>query len=403
MTYSVGRPLRVMFLATSMPVGGAETLLLNLVRRIDPNRFSPEVACLKERGPLGEDLSRDFVVHDRLISHKFDVLVLKRLWRLMRQRQIDAVVTVGAGDKMFWGRLAASLAGVPVIVSALHSTGWPDSLGRLNRLLTPLTDAFVGVADAHGKHLVGAEGLPETKVFVIHNGVDTSRFTPGSSSKVRKDLGLSKDAKVIAILAALRPEKNHQMFLSSAAEILSKVPKSRFLVIGDGPCRPQLEQLAREYGVDSATRFLGSRPDVEQILKAVDVLALTSLNEASPVSILEGLSCAVPAVAADVGSVSETVVDNVTGKLFPVGDQARYVEAVVTLLNDDELRTRLGSAGREYVVEHRSLDSMVSGYESLLEHLFALKTKKMADVPSNIASSNNFLRSRNLSPVDSAS
>ena len=144
-------PLRVMFLVTSMPVGGAETLLVNLVRRMDRRRFAPEVVCLKERGPLGEELAEELPVHFGLTAGKWDLRVLWRLTNLMKQRRADAVVTVGAGDKMFWGRLAAHRAGVPVIASALHSTGWPDGVGRLNRRLTPITHAFIGVAKPHGR------------------------------------------------------------------------------------------------------------------------------------------------------------------------------------------------------------------------------------------------------------
>jgi len=368
--------LRVMFLVTSMPVGGAETLLLNLVRRLDRERFAPEIACLKERGPLGEELAREMPVHHDLISNKYDVFVLWRLWRLMRIRQIDAVVTVGAGDKMFWGRLAANLAGVPVIVSALHSTGWPDSVGKLNRWLTPITDAFIGVADAHGQHLVEHERFPADKVQIIYNGVDTKRFCPGDKPAVLRELGLPADAKVVAILAALRPEKNHEMFLVGAAQILRQEPNAIFLVIGDGPLRSNLEQLAEQLGVAASTQFLGSRPDVERILQAVDVLALTSHNEASPVSILEGLSCGVPCVASNVGSVSETVIENVTGKLFPV-------QAVLELLGNEPLREQMGTAGRQAVIDKRSLDSMVNGYDTFLTKLYAIKTKKSPQTAKN--------------------
>jgi glycosyltransferase involved in cell wall biosynthesis len=378
-------PLRVMFLVTSMPVGGAETLLVNLVRRMDAMRFAPEIVCLKDRGPLGDELAKEVPVHSNLIFNKFDILVLWRLWRLMRFRHIDAVVTVGAGDKMFWGRLAAKLAGVPVIVSALHSTGWPDSVGKLNRLLTPITDGFIGVADAHGEHLVEREHFPASKVHVIYNGVDTARFSPGDKQAARAELGLPVDSQVVAILAALRPEKNHELFLAGAKEILESHPKTHFLVIGDGPLRSGLEDLAKKLGVGHITHFLGSRPDVHRVLQAVDVLALTSHNEASPVSILEGLSCGVPAVAADVGSVSETVIDGFTGRLFPAGDQASYVSAVVDLLDNEPRRSLLGANGRQEVISKRSLDSMVRGYETLLERLCTAK-KVTAPLPNSSAS-----------------
>jgi glycosyltransferase involved in cell wall biosynthesis len=369
------QPLRVLFLVTSMPVGGAETLLSNLVRRMDRQRFLPEIACLKERGPLGEELALEIPVHSNLIAHKFDVMVLWQLWRLMRRGRFDAIVTVGAGDKMFWGRLAAKLAGVPVIISALHSTGWPDSVGKLNRLLTPVTDAFIGVADAHGKHLTENERFPVGKVQIIYNGVDTQRFQPGDKRAARLKLGIATDANVVAILAALRPEKNHELFLAGAAQILKNIPNTVLLVIGDGALRPHLEQFATNLGIADSVRFLGSRPDVERVLQAVDVLALTSHNEASPVSILEALSCGVPAVAADVGSVRETVIDGCTGKLFPTGDQASYVQAVIELLENEPLRAKLGAAGRQQVIERRSLDAMVQGYESLIERLFDIKAK----------------------------
>ncbi len=205
-------PLRTMFLLTSMPVGGAETLLANLVRRVDRERIVPEIGCLKERGPLGEELAREIPVHANFIDHKFDLPVLGRLTSLFRNREIDAVITVGCGDKMFWGRLAAWRAGIPVIAAALHSTGWPDGVGRLNRLLTGITDAFIGVAEAHGQHLISRERFPATKVFVIPNGVDTARFIPWGRDRIplRQRLGLPVSGPLATIVAALRPEKNHR-------------------------------------------------------------------------------------------------------------------------------------------------------------------------------------------------
>ena len=152
-------PLRVMFALTSMPVGGAETLLVNLIRRLDREQFLPELCCLKELGPLGEEMAEEVPTFSQLIGGKTDVRVLGRLAKLLAWRRIDALITVGAGDKMFWGRLAAWRAGVPVVASALHSTGWPDGVGRLNRLLTPITDAFIAVAPCMASTWSSASGF----------------------------------------------------------------------------------------------------------------------------------------------------------------------------------------------------------------------------------------------------
>ncbi|MEM6980687.1 MAG: glycosyltransferase, partial [Planctomycetota bacterium] len=226
MTQANIRPLRIAFLLTSMPVGGAETLLVNMMRSMDVTRFKPEVVCLKHRGPLGESIENEFPIFDQIIRGKLDVGVIRRLASLFRHRNYDAIVTVGAGDKMFWGRLAGRLAGVPAIASALHSTGWPDGIGRLNRLLTKMTDAFIGVADSHGEFLRDFEKLPASKVFVIRNGVDCDRFVPDPIAKdsVIGELNLPEEAQLIGIVAALRPEKNHQLLIRALAALRAKHP-----------------------------------------------------------------------------------------------------------------------------------------------------------------------------------
>lgn len=367
-------PLRVMFVITSMPVGGAETLLVNLIRRLDRRRFAPELCCLKELGPLGEVLSGEIPTQSRMLRSKFDLRVLPRLVRLFHHRHIDAVITVGAGDKMFWGRLAARLAEVPVIASALHSTGWPDGIGRLNRLLTPITDAFIGVAAAHGQHLHEVEGFPAQKVHVIPNGIDTERFAPlPDTHRLRESLGIDPSAPVVGIVAALRPEKNHRLFLRAAQTVHTKLPQTRFVIVGDGPERAGLEQEARERGLSDAVMFLGTRDDVPQVVATFDLFTLTSDNEANPVSILEAMALGKPVVATDVGSVAQSVREAVTGYLVPAGDHAALAQRWLELLYNPLEAHSLGAAGREHVVKYGSLGTMVRGYEQLLEQLYDAK------------------------------
>jgi glycosyltransferase involved in cell wall biosynthesis len=372
-------PLRVMFIITSMQVGGAETLLVELIRRMNRRRFQPELCCLKGPGPLGEMLAREIPVHHNLIRRKTDVGVLWRLTRLFRRRRIDAVVTVGAGDKMFWGRLAARLAGVPVVASALHSTGWPDRVQFANRLLAPLTDSFIAVAEPHARYLAAHEGCTEAKVSVIPNGVDVERFSPRApSEELRKELEVPEGTPVVGIVAALRPEKNHQLFLRAAARVLNAVPGAFFLIVGDGPQRDELEALARLLEVSHAVRFLGTRNDVPDVLSLFDVLALTSHVEANPVSILEAMAAAKPVVATRVGSVDRAVQDGSTGYLISPGNEEELVARLVELLSNRVQATTMGRAGREFVVQHASIDRMVAGYEDLLAGIYRQKAARRA-------------------------
>ncbi|MEZ6089501.1 MAG: glycosyltransferase [Pirellulaceae bacterium] len=370
-------PLRTMFVITSMPVGGAETLLVNMMDRFDPTMIAPEVCCLKEPGPLGLQIQSRFPVHSNLLSSKYDLRIAPRLVRLFRQRQIDAVVTVGAGDKMFWGRLAAWIAGVPAIASALHSTGWPDGVGRLNRLLTPLTDAFIGVADSHARHLRDREGFPTRKVFAIRNGVDVQRFAPDetATADVRRELNIPADAPLGIIVAALRPEKNHAMFVDVARRVNRHVPSAHWLIVGDGPERTTIESACKTHCMTENIHLLGTRHDTHRLLAAANVFLLTSHNEASPVSILEALATQTPAVSTNVGSVGETVIDNETGFLIEPGDAESMAHRVTELMTDHQLASRLGRQGRQRVIDTGSLESMVHGYETLLAQLYDARVK----------------------------
>ncbi|NLE40194.1 MAG: glycosyltransferase [Pirellulaceae bacterium] len=364
-----------MFVITCMPVGGAETLLVELIRRLDRDRFLPELCCLKYPGPLGTVLADEVPTFSGLLSHKYDFAVLGRLRRLLRRQRIDAVVTVGTGgDKMFWGRLAARLEGVPVVCSWLHSTGLPDHVEWPNRLLAPVTDAFIGVAESHGRYLAEHEGCPASKVRVIPNGVDTQRFHPRHpDARLRKELGLEPGAPVVGLVAALRPEKRHDRFLQCAAEILQRVPSAKFLIVGDGPERQALEVRSVDLGVNRAVRFLGNRRDVPELLSLFDVMLLTSDMEANPVSILEAMACEKPVVAPSVGSVPETVLDGKTGRLVAPGDEGAMVEAVVELLGAPDRAAAMGREGREEVLLHWSIDRMIDGFESLFEDIYQRK------------------------------
>ncbi len=380
-------PLRVMFINTHLSVGGAETLLANLIRRMDRDRFAPELCCLKHLGPLGEELATEVPAFSNLLHHKRDVFVIQRLGRLMRQRRIDAVVTVGTGgDKMFWGRLAAWRAGVPVVLSALHSTGLPDHVERPNRLLARWTDGFIAVAENHGRYLAEAEGCPEDKVFMVPNGVDVEGFTPQPPDEhLRRELGLTADQPVAIIVAALRPEKNHALFLQAASQVRASTPEARFLIVGDGPCRGELETLASSLQLNDTVRFLGVRSDVAKLLSLSNVAVLTSKMEANPVSLLEAMATATPVVATRVGSIPETVLDGQCGFLVPPDDIDALATRIEVLFADQSLAGGLGQQAREHVVANWSLDRMVHGYEDLIAGLYRQKRGGMRPTGKELA------------------
>lgn len=372
---SVPERLRVQFVVSSLPIGGAETLLLNLIRRLNREEFSPEVVCLREPGALGGAIAREAPLHPHLIKSRWDTRILPRLAKLFRQREADVVITVGAGEKMFWGRLAAKWAGVPVVCSALHSTGWPDELGRLNRWLTPITDAFIAVARPHAEYLAEVEKLPHDRIFTIPNGVDVKRFQPHPASRdwLRNELRLPADCPVIGIVAGLRAEKNHHQFIDAAQEVHRHYPGAHFLIVGEGPERNLLEACIAASGLGRNIHLLGNRDDTERILAGLDVFCLTSRSEANPVSILEALACGVPVVAPKIGCIGETVIHRQTGLLTQALSSESTSDSILRLLGNPSFAAGMGRAGRQLVRGSWNLEAMVSGYEHLIKGLYRSK------------------------------
>jgi glycosyltransferase involved in cell wall biosynthesis len=256
----------------------------------------------------------------------------------------------------------------------LHSTGLPDHVEFSNRLLSPLTDAFIAVAESHGCYLAAHEGCPAKKICVIPNGVDVERFHPRWPDRaLQQELGLDAKAPVVGIVAALRPEKNHELFLQMAALVRMKLPAAQFLVVGDGPQRAKLEGLAESLKIAPAVHFAGTRSDVPELLSLMDVLALTSHMEANPICLLEAMASEKPVVATRVGSVTETVLEGRTGFLAPAGNSQALADRVLELLTDRTRATTIGRAGREHVIAHWSVDRMVQGYQDLLTRIYTDK------------------------------
>ena len=362
------RPLRVMFVTTDMTVGGHEQVTAQVVLGMDRSRFDPIVCCLKELGSLGEQLRREGIpVFSDLLVNKFDARVLVRLIRLMRRNRVDLVCTVGTGgDRMFWGCLAARMAHVPRVVSALHSMGAPDHVEWANRLLLAHTDAFVAVARVQKRYLCAHEGIPSRRTHVVYNGVAAERWVRAAPDPVlARSVGLEPGAPVAGIVAMLRREKNVEMFLRAAAKTAELVPDAHFLVVGDGPRREDLARMTHEWGLAGRVHFVGQRDDVPDLMALMDVLVLSSRFEAFPMVILEGMAAGKPIVSTHVGAVQEAVRHDQNGYLVPVDDVDAMARCIARVLTDRALGRRLGLVGQRLVAERFHLRHMVAGYERL--------------------------------------
>ena len=365
------RPLRLMYVVPDLGVGGAERHVTTLLPRLDPQRFTSCAVCIGEPGALFSDLVESSIPATALRRTKRQMVrALVDLVREMRRFRPDIVITRGYNAETL-GRAAAFLARVPHVVVWVHHCGDPEPRGRLRRLidrcLDPLTDSYFGVAEAQRAFMTDDLGYPPEKITVVYNGVDPSLYDTTDDPSVLPELGVPADAPTVGIVAALRPEKDHACFLRAARRVVDVRPDVRFLVIGDGPCRENLAAIADAAGLRANIVFTGARGDIPRILRALDLVVLSSYSiECFPMALLEAMASGRPAVCTAVGGVPEMLVDGVTGRLVPARDERALADGMLELLDDPELARKMGRAARERVESEFTLLRSVEGAQTAL-------------------------------------
>lgn len=366
----------VVFLETSLRVGGTETVVSQLVLGMDPSRFRPVACCMYEPGELGEKLLRagEPVVHG-LGAGRWDPRIGVRLFRLLRKERAAVLFIVNQPLTQFWGTLCGILAGVPVRIMAIRSTGKVNRISRrllINRLTLPWITRVTALGPTHKAYLMERERIPASKIEIIPNGVNLQRFSAdGTGTDLRQRLGLPAAAPLVGIVAMLRPEKNHRLFLEAARQVLAKIPAAHFLIIGDGKERPGLEGWVREAGIGPHVHFLGVREDVPSLVKLLDVAVLSSRPVVETLSnaVLEYMAAARPVVATRVGCLPEQVAEGETGFLVDPNDAEGMAAKITRLLQDESLRQRMGQAGFARVKERYTVERMIRETESLFDRL----------------------------------
>jgi len=364
----------------SLPIGGAESLLLSVLSGLDRDRFAPEVLCLRTPGAMAPRFVAAgvpvFVLGHRRAQH---LLTPSSLVRWFRKRRASIVMLTSHVAAHAFGPTAARAAGVDGTVVSVHMTG-----GKRLGLPTlpwhamqqmPLVDVLVTVSQQQLDYLVEEERFRsrpwrQARTEVISNGVSI-REAPGAAARyaARESLGVAPDDEAVGIVAALRAEKAHEVFLEAGAKIVAARPAARLLVIGEGERRDELEALAGRLGIAERTIFTGYRPDARDLLPALDVACLTSVQETFPMAPLESLEAGVPVVMTDCGDMGRFIEDGVTGYLVAVGDDSALAARVCELLADPALRRRLGETGRMQVTRRFSLDRTIRAYERLFSEL----------------------------------
>ena len=353
-------------------VGGAEEMVLNLVRHLPP-RFEPTVCCIHEEGPIGEEIRRTgtpVVVLGLTPGSRrpHDVLGIAEYLRASKPQIVHTFLLTAS----LYGRVAAILARVPIVIGTevnIYERKRPIH-ALAERLLMAGTDAVVASAESVRDFYVKQVHADSSKIDVIYNAVDFAQAKPSTPrEEVRRTLGLPPAARVAGIIARLTEQKGHR-YLFEALASQSSLADVHLLVVGGGELRDTLERAAVSTGLVSRVHFLGPRRDLGDLLAAMDVFVLPSLWEGLPLSMVLAMSAGVPVVATAVAGIPEVVEDGRTGILVPSRDATALGAALARLFSDSALRGRIGAGARAHVltrfgIEHY-VDSVVALYERLL-------------------------------------
>lgn len=367
-------PPRVGFVLHVMQVAGAEVLVRDIIRRLG-DRITPTVFCLDGVGPIGEELIAGGVevipLHRRM--DMIDFAVARRLVTEASARRID-VFHAHQYTPFFYAALAKPFVRPrPRLILTEHGRHYPDRVKPVRRavnrmLLDPLADHVTACVGFSGRALRDVDGFRGNRIRVIDNGIDVDRYgPPDDKAGQKRKLGFDPARRYVVHVARHHPVKDQKTLLKGFAAAVPHLPDVDLLMAGDGPLREQLEELARSLGVFGRVKFLGVRSDVPELLKAGDVFALTSVSEASSLTLLEAMATGLPSVVSDVGGNPDLIRREEDGLLFPRGDASACGAAFRRLLSEPGLAERLGANARRRAHERFRLDNTVEQYARLYE------------------------------------
>lgn len=383
-------PPLVVHVIHALRVGGMENGVVNLINHMSPDRYRHAIVCMTDYSDFRLRLRRADV---EVIAMNRDNVPLwrtyARLTRLLR-RMRPAIVhsrNLSGLDAL----IPALLAGVRVRIHGEHGRDADDLDGlnprnlRLRRLFRPLVRHYCVVSEDLRRYVVERVSVAPTKISQIYNGVDTAKFRPVSPDAAGVLDREDASEILIGTVGRLQGVKDQLTLVHAYYEARRSVPdrmaNTRLVIVGDGPCRTEIVEAIARFGIQRNVSLLGERHDVPEILRALDLFVLPSLNEGISNTILEAMASGIPVLATRVGGNPELVLEDRTGRLVAPGDVTAMAASIVDYVGDETLRRSHGRAGRQRIEDKFSLQSMVNSYAELYDVLLARPHHRSGIVP----------------------
>lgn len=369
---TAGLPLRVAHVLLDLEMAGAQMVCARLASRLDRGRFAPRVFALQGQGALAAWLEERGVPVECLEAPDgFRPELVFRLAARLRKMQADLVHCHNCKAMLYGGLAAALLPRARVVMTKHGAAHWTTgAVAATGRLLMRRAAAVTTVSEEIAPPLRDGGWVSPERLLTIANGVDTEEFRPAEDPGAeRARLGLTRQHRLVGMVQRLSPEKDPANLLRAFVRVAGEAPEARLVVIGEGPLRVELETLAVDSGVRNRVHFLGERPDVAQLLPALDVFCLPSRTEGISLSLLEAMACGLPVVATAVGGTPAVVAEGRSGFLVPPERPDELADSLLKVLKDPAAARMMGDEGRRIACARYSLAASVERYAALYERV----------------------------------
>jgi glycosyltransferase involved in cell wall biosynthesis len=354
--------MKVLHTEWSDGLGGQEKRVLAELKGLSARGHQVFLVCREEAGIKAEAGKAGVPVYTLPLKSPYDLTSIFALRRILKRMAID-VVNTHSGIDSWVGGIAAKLAGVPLLVRTRH-LNIPLKRTVLN-FIHYLPDMYITCGKNMKATLVGECGFPDRKVVSIPTGVDSLFFGVSRDMSLKQEFGIPEASPVVSNIGILRRVKGHETTLNAVKRVVDFCPEVRFLLVGDGPRRVELEKMTDSLGIGRHVIFTGFLSDVTRILSFTDVSVLSSWSEGLPQSVLQAMAAGVPVVATEVGGVPEVVMNGKTGLLVRAGDSEGLAEGIIRLLSDRDDAIRMAANARALVLERHSEEAMLDRIEEL--------------------------------------
>lgn len=383
------RPIKVMNLIARLNVGGPAVAVTHLTEQLTAPDYESLLVCGTIEAGEGDmtyyAIERGItpiVIPElgRSLSPIRDIRTLWKIYQLIQKEKPDVVHT-HAAKAGFVGRLAAWLAGVPVIVHTFHGHVFRGYFGPgktqffiiLERITARMSDTIITLSDGLRRELAEEYHITRKgRITVLPLGLDLVYLTqmPRKTGSFRKTYNIPTDAPLVGIVGRITPIKNHSLFLEAAMKIREKLPNAHFVIVGDGETRAEIEAQVDQLGLREAMTFTGWQKDVGQVYSDLDVMVISSVNEGTPVTVIEALAAGCPVVATAVGGLPDLLDHGKLGKLVEQDATALSTAIVETLANPPD-----GRKSQALMVDRYGIERLVKDLDGLYRGILAKKNR----------------------------